>query len=498
MKAKLPEQYITYSNRFSLTSIIHSITKISLDMFKLDDKSKINNVYLRKRYKVIVDKKNIVGEVSLIQWGLFEALYNIIINHHNASVSVISEDESFYLLSLFNLYQHEKEKKVIKKTKNETFLRLYAILGEQKKFQEVFKISEVFSRESYILENISKVKDIKYKHNIDIESEIQSVFNINTFKLKYILFLIVAYFSTIANAFFDADEFCNFSNLCSREEIIKVLDYYSVSVEQLKGTNLDRQIFYSKPLIKIKNAYFSVNPILLFLVFSNSQYWLIRDKFKKENSTAFIEEFGLYFENYIKEVLTNCVGISNFNRVDENRDEKRADWMITLDNHTFLVEQKSALSMIGIKQQIPNIEELKKYMKKCWGKAIRQLNATENALNLETPIKIILVYDDYFKAECLDELFKIDETLKDDGRFWLLNTEEFEMLMFLYKKDPTLFFKIVEEKTIDEANKSWQGREVYQYLSKYGIKQNEYLINYGIIKKFEDIENFFISGEQNA
>lgn len=48
---------------------------------------------------------------------------------------------------------------------------------------------------------------------------------------------------------------------------------------------------------------------------------------------------------------------------------------------------------------------MKRHILKTWGEAVRQLNETQAALSLDTPIKIILVYEDYYKAECLEELF---------------------------------------------------------------------------------------------
>lgn len=55
---------------------------------------------------------------------------------------------------------------------------------------------------------------------------------------------------------------------------------------------------------------------------------------------------------------------------------------------------------------------MKQYILKTWGEAVRQLSETQTALNIEKPIKIILLYEDYYKAECLDELFKLDCDLK--------------------------------------------------------------------------------------
>ena len=193
-------------------------------------------------------------------------------------------------------------------------------------------------------------------------------------------------------------------------------------------------------------------------------------------------------------MLNYCLDSNSFIHIPESNKSSRADWYIKTDKYDFLVEQKSTISYLGIKQNTPDIVAMKKHILSCWGKAVKQLSKTEKALELNNPIKIILVYEGYYQSECLDLLFNMNDTLVDDNRYWLVSIGEFEMLMHLYKTSPELFNEIIQKKIKAEKNKSLSGRDLSYFLSQHGITENQFLIdteitdNLDIIKSIIDKE----------
>lgn len=192
---------------------------------------------------------------------------------------------------------------------------------------------------------------------------------------------------------------------------------------------------------------------------------------------------------YVEELLECCLKTNQFIHIKETNKGKRADWLISIDNYNFIIEQKSALSLLGIKQNQPDVEAMKKYILKNWGEAVRQLNETQIAFNISEPIKIILLYEDYYKSECLDELFDLDSSLKNDNNYWLINIREFEMLFMTYKTSPDVFFKIVSDKIKSEHEHSLAGRELEMFLYKNNVRENKYLKAAGIIEQYDNIKN---------
>lgn len=211
------------------------------------------------------------------------------------------------------------------------------------------------------------------------------------------------------------------------------------------------------------------------------------------NSRNFTNAFGIYFENYVEEILNNTVDKTCFLKVPTVKGEKRADWKIQLGKYDILVEQKCSLPFLSIKQNETDVKSTKKYITKYWGEAVEQLERTEVAYSLKQPIKIVLVYDQYFKSESLENLFDIRKDLTNDGRYWLVTIRDFEILMMLYKTDRNTFDEIMEEKIKAETTFSKDGRDLSLFYEKHKITDNEYLKSFGIYNEFTKITDYLLS-----
>ena len=84
----------------------------------------------------------------------------------------------------------------------------------------------------------------------------------------------------------------------------------------------------------------------------------------------------------------------------------RADWKIVLGKYRFLVEQKSTILGLLAKQQESSINTIRQFAERNIIKALEQLKSTEDGLNDGQYIKIVLLYEDYLKAEALSEIFQ--------------------------------------------------------------------------------------------
>lgn len=251
--------------------------------------------------------------------------------------------------------------------------------------------------------------------------------------------------------------------------------------------NLKRQIFYTKPIVNIENTYYLSNPFLLLNKLIDSNYWVIRDKYFANGDQKFVNAFGKYFELYAEEIFENTLGKEFIERIDESSG-KRADWKISLGEYVLIIEQKSTLPMISIKQNETDVLAIKKQMFKCWREAVEQLQSTERAYGLNHPIKIILSYDDYFNPEILDELFSKEIDIENDGYYWLVSIDELEELLYLFKHNKMKFNEIIEDKIQLEISHSNEGRDLSLLFCKHGIKQNDYIREYEIYKEFEKIQ----------
>lgn len=482
MKSRIPNDFFVFVQKYTLESMIYAISSLSYDIYQ--NPSSEMGLFGRR---VFLNKS--IKSFLVIQTWLIDLIYELIQYNHYGNLE-ISQNDTIKLIRLYNNYLNKSEKKHY--NKNNIMLYLYGFFGEQKRFQE-FQFFNDYARESYILEDISK----KFKNRseyVDVVSDFIEETSLKPNEYSAYLFMIHALFtqkSAINNNEFK--KYCmDFS--ISYDNIIEITKRYAIDLNGIRKSSLGRQVLYTNPIIKIENTYLSANPFLMLSLFTNSNFWILRNRYKNRTnneSQKFISAFGIYFEEYVKELLERCVGTSNFQKIQESNAGKRADWKLHLCEFNILVEQKSSIPIITIKQNHPNLQAMDTHIKKIWGEAVKQLEATEQYYGLNNCIKIILVYDDYFKAECLEELFKQTPDLTNDGNYWLINIREFEHLLMLYYYNKEQFKIVMCEKIQAERTYSSSGRELFLFFEKHNIVKIDYLAEFGIYDKFKRIKDFY-------
>lgn len=473
MKVNLPPKYLIFASQFTLESIIKNICIIAFDAFR---KSKNGLDFIKKQY-YYRRKDGELYSVDVIQTWLVDLLYKLI-KYNYFGNKIISIDETLFLINLF--IPDEKSFKGCEYS--EIFLTVFAMFGEQYRIETYNYFLDDFVREKYILDVISK-KEKEYSINISDEFKQETGYSTD----EYSTFIATIWgFCMSQNCIISPSTLnINFKNpMFNNESILNIVNRYSLTIEEIRKSNLKRQVFYSYPFIKIDDEYLSVSPYLLMFWFSNSNYWVMRNLYLKRKSQDFINAFGKYFELYVEEMFHNCLSENDFCRIQEDK-QKRADWKLTLFGKDILIEQKSTISNIGIKQNHPDIDAFKNYILKTWKRAALQLLSTEKDLNLKEPIKIILIYEDYYKSECLDELFEIDTALVNDRRYWLVTIRELEMFLMLYKNDAKKAETVFKRKCQAEASHDMNGRGLIKFLEEEKVSRKEYLSKFGIYDMWE-------------
>ena len=485
MKAMVPHPFLRYAAKFSINSILAGISNLSYNIFRSPDKK--GGRFLKEySYTVKIDSQILHGKTTVSQTWLIDMLYCVITQCEYGD-KIISNQEIIHLVSLYNDYYNNTE--IVSNRQNNIWLYVYGFFGEQKQFQTEGLFADNFAREKHILDTVSNKVDPTKVNNLHIQNEFQSITGYSTDDYSFLLHFLTFFFMSKGGIISSFDLLHKEGTLITNEHQLHLLDLYSTDIESIRSNALKRQYLYVKPIIKVGDFYCAVNAHLLLALFVNSNYWVLRDYYRKKHSQSFLNAFGVYFEYYVKELFEYCLNEDQFTQLKEVDYAKRADWLLKIDEYKFIVEQKSSLSILGIKQTQTDINAIKQHILKNWGEAVRQLACTQDALDVEKPIKIILVYEDYYKAECLDELFTLDTSLTDDRSYWLLNIREFEMLMYTYKISPETFREIVEEKVSLEHAHSHKGREIERLLSNRGINKNHYLQESGIKLQYEQIEH---------
>ncbi len=482
MKVRIKHQFFLYASQFTLVSMLEAVSYWSNYAYNHPDQQ-FGSFMIKKQFSVQIENTPINGKTDLIQTWLIDMIYELVKNCNYGKRS-ITKEESLFLICLFNDYRGNKDKEYLENP-SDIKLFLYAFYGEQARFQNIFGFRKDYSREKYILEEMpQKLMNKNNKVRVKKEFFLETGFNMDDF--ASLLFAILAYFTShpiVTTKEINTDSLNN--PVISSDNIWKIINRYSTDVDQIRNSSLKRQLLYKFPIIQLNEKYISSSPFLLLSLFSNAIYWIMRDKYQKNNSQSFINEFGYCFEAYIEDVLSRCLNESDFIKLAPDDKNKRADWYIRLGKYDLIVEQKSSLSMLSIKQSYPDLDAMKRYIKQNWGEAVEQLDHTQKELSLKAPIKIILTYDSYLKAECLEELFRLNPILNNDGKYWLLSVGEFEDLLCLYKNKPRLAQEIIKEKDDAETSFSNNGRELEMLMSNHNVRSGLYLKEFGILKQFD-------------
>ena len=422
-------------------------------------------------------KRKYENQKSIITtWNLIDtAYYAVIASNDYRGNPEISDTEFYVVVDAVSGYTQRKEESVldsIEPGSKEAFMRLWGFAGEQFKAQATQKIFNNTGRELYIL--LESSKRIPEKE-IDVPAVVKAETGYDWGTVICTLFLAWVYFSQ--NCVYSDNALASLNTtILSKSDFRKIIDRYSIDYSEIRNSKLGRQVFYTKPfIITQKKELLGISPYLNLCVYEHCILWIAREHYLKKNSQAFTDYFGLCFEKYFEELLESTLQRKEYVKIPESNGLS-ADWRLEIDGFHFLVEQKSTIMRLDIKQQETNIGSIKEFARRVIVKAITQLDSTEKDFSDEQYIKIVLLYDDYLMPAIMNQVFEMDECeVENDGRYWLVTIEEMEALLSLCNGQRDIFCAVVKEKEHRELTHSNLGSSLLQILTEKGVKDNAYM-----------------------
>lgn len=226
MKAKRPEEYLMFSKQYSVESIVDMISKLSICIYHEKDKKGFFFKLKVTPYKSIL----------IPQTWLIDLLYSEISNG-GYSVNKMDSHSLLKLLVLFNNYQCG-----LSHNKNTIALHIFGSFGEQKMFQEL-DVGVKFSREKYILENVSARVD----DGIDFCKEFYEETGIDTTTFSRILVMFLCYYTMVSNTItYEAlNEIATYMSV-SDKMVLNVMNRISCSYKEI----IDSMLLKSHPIIR--------------------------------------------------------------------------------------------------------------------------------------------------------------------------------------------------------------------------------------------------------
>jgi len=259
-----------------------------------------------------------------------------------------------------------------------------------------------------------------------------------------------------------------------------VIDYYTADYTEARGSPNAENHFFLKPLVRSStNKVLNVNEFILARKAAEGPFWAIREYYRKLESADFMNEFGRYFEQYVRDLLNASLRPEQFERIPEKEGVKTADWIIHLPKYRLLVEQKAGLAALSLKRLYPKIEDIKGYLKHL-AKGVRQLDDTEQ-MNLDSriTIKLLVHYETLYLSDGIlrpATILEMTPPLASTERIFFMDISELEWLVAVMGNDQSAAEAVIEKK-LERESSPGEGREFYQVIPLVTEIKNTYVMD---------------------
>lgn len=461
------DDFISEIHHIPTDWVIRYFSKQSIAMFKAHEYT------LSVTLSFVRYRKVQTGTILLSAWDIPNIIY-LSVKNSNDFRRPTRKLSPPYLINLYRGYdnRHSIADQIADSDINTLFRALLGMTSEQFSHQNLSLIFEKFNRDYYILLASNKGH---HQSTINVDSIIKEVLGLSAD--DYILALITTF--GLCMQYVDplsAAESLGYIESVSKEQIASLVKYYSCTYGDLRNTSIGKQLLHSKPFIQTQKdrKYLSASVFLVAMLVGNGLYWIIRDYYRKHGTQQFINTFGLLFEDYIKDLASKYCSPFEWNVIPAGH-KKGADFVFTLGNVQFLVETKSTLLKLDVKQQVPNLKSVDVFFRTTIQKAYAQLNSSYAQLRPTAPfpiLKIILLYDEFSNTSIIET--SMSEIFGTDPLCFVMTIREFEILLYLHHNDKTKE-RIILDALLSSSSSVENRRNVGTIYADLGIWDNPHL-----------------------
>ncbi|MBM4146178.1 MAG: hypothetical protein FJ240_07870 [Nitrospira sp.] len=467
-----------------MNELERAIKKYKLDnlLILLADQSK--ELFLNKEFFKYVEWKQYIGGLlqvlkqPMTAWGLADLSY-LAIKLSNEYRSLTSQIEDVYRLNNLLIKVSDDEAKAKKTEVSQEDMKTHILFGlSQKQFwyQEILRAANIYYNflRYYIM--LQEIPLLLPTHRLPDEDLLDITgFNINNFSQLLLAGYAYNYNASSLLNIKISDELKEKYPILTEDNLSKCLAFFIGDYNFYRTSSIPNNPLYIKPLIKTDRGKLIIsNSFIWAKKLYEGIYWIIRNKYMEQGSQAFTNKFGEYYERYIEEVLRYYLKKIQYRKIITEGAKNKADWIIETDQYILVIEQKSSLMTIALKEEFPSLTVLDEYLTKNFREAYIQIADTIKTISSssKTFIKLILHFEKFFLGEAIikdrvKQLFK--DSINDLSNYFFIETEEFEKLIQILSENEDIFNKIIKTKlTYEETSPPpMEGIEFNFIISKY-------------------------------
>ncbi|MGA2766011.1 MAG: hypothetical protein ABSG17_21940 [Spirochaetia bacterium] len=465
---------------YKLDALLLAIGTLIRSMFERG--SAVGQAILEERVATFVRR----GPVTMTAWHLSDLAYLAIQNTHDFAQHVARPPDVVELMNLF----HERDGKLgsqwLDALAPEDKTLAFAVGFSQKEFwyQELQRIRAEFNRQVEMLEVLAP----RASDNLRIDAVCQQAtgFDLRTFrKLLFAMYAIGGKKTDVTNLTSDGSAE-RIEPSFTTANVRKAMEYYTADYQQLRKNALGENAFFAWPIVRTASGrVVVVNEYFLARKISDGPYWILRDHYMtredRSKQEAFVRQFGELFDLYFEELLSFYFPRQAFNRVVEQGNSRKADWVLRHGGRVYVIELKSSLLPLAARKNYPDPALIRAYLPKL-AEGVIQLDQTAQAIgDGPTPLKILVHYEPLFISDGVLRPLAVDQCasrLSSTERIFFSDLEDIENLFQLMHDAPTVAEVVIREKMDMESRPDAAaiGREFRQVLQRHAeIKVNRFV-----------------------
>ena len=457
------KNFIQTIKGISTEKLIHQFAEISIDMCKKQEYLHDIDVPI---FQGFVRR---VMTVKLSAWDIHGIQYHAICNSNDYRNS-ITDYTIGQIVDLYRQFENEESpaEDLRKADLSGVFKILFGMVSEQLPFQNMGWIYENFNRNFHIL-----VASDKVNRNLKIGLEQIIIEKFGWSINEYISVQLIVYWLCMQHSdpLTAQEEIYRKQNdtVLTKKNIEKYIKYYSCNYGDVRHSPIKKQIFYSKPFIHTDKSgtYIASNCYLVLWMISNSVYWLMRDYYNDLGSQEFVNAFGIMFEDYLKELAGKHFLPEQW-KVIPTIKKKSADFYFDLEDAILVIEQKSSLIRLSVKQQTPDLDALNKFFANAITEAYKQIQATCTEIKLSKPIiKIILLYETIENISLIEaalpEVFGIDDSC------YIMTILELDIMFHLWSTDRDRCLELLQKMMTGKKEEAMHSCSISKIYSDMGL-----------------------------
>ena len=416
------KDFISYIKNYSTREFIYFFSGITIELYKKQLYMPKTELECSVKFPLNIIKHGFINqqvEVILSAWEIQDMAYASIVNSNDYRKEIMTRKDAGVVVNLYRGYANEHSNSdYIKKGKlPDIFKFMMGMTYEQFKYQNLAWTYQSFSRNYHILLGSNKINRDKI---VDINTITKKLFALSADEFLINVFYLLWLCSERPDPLGTDEKLYKRreNSILSKENLERIIDYYSVTYDDVRKSPIQKQLFYSKPFIvtQKKEETIMVSMYLIQMLLADGLYWLIRDYYYKNNKgTGFINAFGTMFEEYFMELAEIYLTKDMWNKIPE-KDKKSADFFVEFEDVVFLFELKSGLLGIKAKQQVPDVQQIDTFYKRNILEAYEQLKISESEYQGRKPvIKVFLLYESMTNTQIMmssiPEIFVCDMNL---------------------------------------------------------------------------------------